>query len=139
MTCSKWISATIVVLTGAALGFACASEDREAMTPASGVAPRFTARETSDSIAHERCQHLEECGGFTVPSTKFKNFDDCKQTLRTDLDQKFGGDSCANGVGDRDLRDCLSEIGDEDCSGVSGVIDSVDRYLACRPGKLCLN
>lgn len=139
MTCSKWISAGIVALAGAALSVACANDGHEAMTPASGVAPRFTAREAADSIAHERCQRVEECGGLATTDSKYKSFDDCKQRFRADLNEKFGGDSCANGVGDRDLRECLSEIGDEDCSGVSGVLDGMDRYLACRPGKLCLD
>jgi hypothetical protein len=139
MTRSNWISAGLVAVVGAGVVVACAKDERETMTPASGVAPRFTARETADSIAHERCQRLEECGAFTAADAEYENFDDCKQKFRADYDQKFGGDSCANGVGDRELRECLSEISDEDCSGVSGVIDSMDRYLACRPGKLCLN
>jgi hypothetical protein len=137
MTSSNWILA-VVGAAGLTLTVSC-EKDNEAMTPASGVAPRFTARETADTIAHERCQRAQECGKIGNVESDFSTFEQCKLRFRNDLDEKFAGERCANGVGDRDLRECLGEISNEDCEGVSGVVDSVDRYLACRANKLCLD
>ena len=138
MISSKHLSTFTAVALGFALSMSCA-ENNHSMTPAAGVAARFSARETASTIAHDRCKHADDCGKIGKTDSEFKSVEDCRQKLNVDLDKKFGGQACENGVGDQDLRRCLLEIKNEDCSGVASLVDTVDRYFACRPGKLCLN
>lgn len=139
MFSSKQVS--VVIALGVAVGvtLSCAATQEESMTPAAGVAPRFTSWRAIESIADGRCKRTEKCEKLGKAGSAFKSYDDCRAQLRTDLQRKFANDACENGVGAGDLRACLREIEEEDCSGVAGVVDSIERYIACRPGKLCLN
>ncbi len=116
----------------------CGASEPRSMTPASGVEPRFTAREASESIAQERCQSADRCGHIGKAPAEYRNFQECMSAFRADLAKSFS-DDCSNGVADRALRECLAEIDNEDCSGLPGVVDRMDRYLACRASTLCLD
>lgn len=136
---SKKVASLITLALGLGVTLSCAETNQEAMTPAAGVAPRYTSQRAIESIADGRCKRTEKCGKLGKSGSAFQSYDDCRGRLRADLQRKFADDACENGVGGRDLGACLNEIEHEDCSGVAGVVDSIDRYIACRPGKLCLN
>lgn len=139
MSMSNQVSALIALAVGVGVSLSCAETNQEPMTPAAGVAPRYTSQRAIESIADGRCRRTEKCGKLGKSGSAFQSYDDCRVKLRTDLQRKFAADACENGVGARDLAACLNEIENENCTGVAGVVDSIDRYLACRPGKLCLN
>lgn len=127
-----------IALAAPGLFIGCA-ENEPAMTPASGVAPRYTAREAMQYLASDRCDYAQRCGAIgDGEDAAYATLDECKLALVAAMSERFAGE-CNHGVAYNDLRACRSEIRNEDCSGVSGLVDSLDRNLACRPGSLCLD
>ncbi len=125
-------------LSGLGLCISCTSNE-PVMTPASGVAPRYTARETVATLVGDRCAYAQRCGAIgDGDDATYATFDECRQAFTADLSKRFG-EECDNGVAYSDLQHCRDEVRNEDCGGVSGAIDSMDRYLACRPSELCLD
>ena len=58
----------------------------------------------------------------------------CMNVMRADGYDELG--VCRSGIDQKELQECLAEIGDEDCSGP---LDRLERMAACRSAKLCLD
>ena len=117
---------------------ACASSEPEVMTPASRVAPRTTPMAAVEQIAAARCDHEASCND--VGATKeFQTRDHCLQVMRADAADDLIDDDCPNGVGNKDLQECLGDIRNEDCGGVSVPFDKLEKMMSCRQDDLCLD
>jgi len=137
MTIKKIFGATAALGIGFVL--AACGRDEPAMSPAAGVEPRVSAVEAVDAITDARCNYEQKCGNIAA-SEEFQSRDHCLQVIRADMNQELGEDEdCRNGVSQRNLQECLSELASKDCGGLSGVIDSMDTYMSCGSNSLCMD
>ena len=132
------MSALALALGGGAVAFACASGEPEVLTPAAGVAPRVSAAEAVDSISRARCDRAFQCDEIGVENeTDFQSREQCTKSMAQDASQALS--VCVDGIAQRALLRCLTEIGNQDCSGVSRLLDDVEEFFVCRAGALCLD
>jgi hypothetical protein len=130
---------TTAVLTFAALiAAACGHDEPEPMTPASQMEPRLSPIQAVDAITNARCDHELKCGNIAA-AEDFQSRDHCLQVMRADANDELSDSDCRDGVAQRELQECLSEIANEDCGGVASVLDDVDTFISCRSGSLCLD
>jgi len=133
----KTVKTLALVLSIGTVFGACASSEKEVMTPASSVAPRTTPAAAAEQIAAARCDREARCNDVG-PSKEFQNREHCLQVMRKDASDKLADDDCPNGIANRDLQGCLSDIGSENCGGVSLPFAKLDSMMACRQSHLCL-
>ncbi len=138
MTKLRIFTTAICGVAGLGLLAACAENTEQPMTPASGVAPRWSAADAVSMIVAERCTTANRCGEIGGEDAAYASMAECKGGMNASFSQRYATD-CNNGVADRELKSCVKEIRNEDCGGLSGSIDAVDRYMSCSPSQLCLD
>lgn len=101
------------------------------MTPAS--------RTTSDNersifaITEQRCKREIRCENVG-PDKSYSSEDDCRTQLNKAGYNSLGLDNCPAGIDPSALQVCLSSIQAEECGKP---LDSIERMVDCRSGKLC--
>ena len=120
---------------GAAVA-ACGGDDRPPMTPASQVAMPVAPAQAVDEVANARCEHEQRCNNIGN-TREFQSRDHCMQSMRSDASEEYA--ECSQGIAQSDLQECLSEIANEDCGGVSSVFDNIGTFMNCRSGSMCLD
>ncbi len=140
MSIPKLVTTAAISLFGAAAALSCArAQTEQPMTPASSITARVTAKQTADTVVTERCNAAKRCGDIGAKG-KYSSFEHCRNVLQQKIYDSFGSNTdCKNGVPQADFDKCRQEIQTEKCGGFTGAIDSVDRYMHCRPGHLCLD
>jgi hypothetical protein len=121
----------------AALGAACASDEKEVMVPSSQMAPRTTPMDATERIAEARCKQEASCNAIG-PGAAFGSKELCMQAMRADAAEELAGTDCMDGVADRYLNACLAEVASSACSAASGSFDRLRSYRACRTASICL-
>jgi hypothetical protein len=135
----KTISTVALLLSIGTVFGACASSEHEVMTPAARVtAPAVSPMSAVDQIAAARCDREARCNDIGA-TKEFQNREHCLQVMRADAADDLGDDDCPNGIGQGDLQECLSDIGTEDCGGVSVPFDKLETVMSCRQDDLCLD
>ena len=106
------------------------SSKTEANVP--GPERRETASAT-ESIAESRCAREARCENIGE-NKKFSSSDDCLARVRADWKDDLNARECPAGINQPELRECLSEIRNEDCSSP---FDTLSRVAACTTGQIC--
>jgi hypothetical protein len=123
------ISASLLLAVCLA-GCSTQSEAEPPLTPASGTTP--AAERAIDAVAAARCDHEQRCDGIG-PNRVYVNSEHCMRVMLADSQRELG--VCRLGIDQADLRECLNEIHDGDCSGA---LASLERVAACRSAELCV-
>lgn len=128
---------TVMVSSPLGLALGCEKQAEPPLQPAAYVAPRLTAADAANSVARARCDYARRCGEIGETDSHFQSYEQCGNAMKSDVDRKFS--ECQNGVGSEELKKCLTEISNEDCGGITGVFDSIDRRMTCSASALCLD
>jgi hypothetical protein len=112
-----------------------ASTDNTNGENAAVYAPERRAETASatNSIAESRCAREERCENIGE-NKKFSSNDDCMARIRADWKDDLNARECPRGVNQPELRECLTEIRNEDCSSP---FDTLSRVAACTSGQIC--
>jgi hypothetical protein len=95
--------------------------------------PHAETASATDSIAESRCAREERCENIG-DNRKFSSTDDCMARVRADWKDDLNARECPAGVNQSELRECLTEIRNEDCSSP---FDTLSRVAACTSGQIC--
>lgn len=98
-----------------------------------GAQPRAETASATESIAESRCAREERCQNIG-DNRKFSSADDCIARVRADWKDDLNARECPAGVNQPELRECLTEIRNEDCSSP---FDTLSRVAACTSGQIC--
>ena len=112
---------------------AAASPSSNAETSVSTSKPRAQTASATESIAESRCAREERCDNIGE-NKKFSSNDDCLARVRADWKDDLNARECPGGVNQPELRECLTEIKNEDCSSP---FDTLSRVAACTSGQIC--
>lgn len=124
-------SALLLITTGCFFaGCERGTETEPALVPATRTSP--AAERAIGAIAAARCDHEQRCNRVG-PTAKYMSREHCMNVMLGDAYDKYS--QCRLGVNQKDLHECLTSIGDEDCNGT---IDKIERKVACRADDLCI-
>ena len=90
----------------------------------------------SESIAAARCDREVKCNRVGTHG-KYPSHSACVAELKRDIRSDLRNDTCADGVRDKELNDCLQAIRVEQCGNALDM-DAVIRIKACRVDNLCV-
>lgn len=134
---SAGIGAFGLVIAAVMLPTSCSSREKnESLTPASRVETPIAPQQAVQDVSAARCAHEQKCQNVG-PDREYQSEGHCLEVMRSDATSSLAG--CENGIAERDLRKCQSEIANQDCKGVSSAFDRLDTYMSCRTNALCLN
>jgi|SoiMethySBSTD1v2_1073268.scaffolds.fasta_scaffold30212_2 hypothetical protein len=115
------------------LGGCSKSGEREpAMTPAN--APNPEARAGGEQLASTLCDRAQRCheiGG----DAKYGSREHCMTVMRNEAAKKVN--KCLNGLDQNDLRDCVNDIANQACGGISETWEGIGRGISCNMDDLC--
>jgi hypothetical protein len=121
-------SVTLLAAVGSFLA-ACGKDQPAPLVPAAG-----TVREADDAaerVANARCDREQRCKDIGESKT-YSDRNHCMTVMKNEAMKDFS--DCRTGVDQKDLRQCLTEIGNEDCNGLfSGFAE----FKACGMDDLC--
>ena len=133
ITHKLFVSATFALLAAAChKDEAAPVANPSAKAEPSAIPERSTASAT-DSIAQSRCAREERCENIG-DNRKFSSTDDCLARVRADWKDDLNARGCPAGINQPELRECLTEIRNEDCSSP---FDTLSRVAACTSGQIC--
>lgn len=132
----KKVCAIIALAAVGAVAASCASETG-AEAPTNVQMRGTSVADASERIAVARCNFEQKCGNIGV-NEEYKDRNHCLQDVRQERRVALS-DDCEYGVSKSDLSDCLTEIGNQDCSGVGMAVDVLERSFECSSGELCLD
>jgi hypothetical protein len=122
-----------LLLSAAAVGCflgACGSDKQEPpMTPASYPSP--AAQQAGEQLARAACNREQRCGRIGATG-EYRGFEHCLNVKRVDTFKQVR--DCRSGVDQSDLKQCLTEIENQDCTGP---FDSLERSIQCGMDDLC--
>jgi hypothetical protein len=111
------------------LVWSCQHEQPEPLVPAAGTIQAID--EAVDRIAMAQCDYEQRCQHIG-PEMRYSNRDHCMNVMhseaRKDLNQ------CRAGVDQADLRECLTQIANQDCGGA---FRNLEEYKECHMDDLC--
>lgn len=111
------------------LALSCQRNEPEPLVPAAGTV-RAVERATED-ISTARCDHEQRCKRIGSDMA-YSDREHCLNVMRSEAQQNLN--QCHAGLDQDDLRECLTQIANEDCSGVFAGLAA---YKACRLDDLC--
>lgn len=121
-------SVTLLAAVGSLLG-ACGKDQPAPLVPASGIVSE--AEDAAESVANARCDREQRCKTIGESKT-YADRDHCMTVMKNEAMKDFS--DCRKGVDQEDLRQCLTEIANQDCDGpFSGLAES----KACGMDDLC--
>ncbi|HEV8246317.1 MAG TPA: DUF6184 family natural product biosynthesis lipoprotein [Polyangiaceae bacterium] len=101
------------------------------MTPASRTTP--AADVAAERIATARCDREQRCNQIGA-GAKYSSRQHCMNVMGPKAADDVG--DCRLGVDQKDLRECLDVISNEDCNAPLG---ELDRVIQCQADNLCLS
>lgn len=107
----------------------CQRSEPEPLVPAAGTIRAVEA--AVDEVSTARCDYEQRCN-HVGPEMRYSDREHCMGVMRSDAQQKLN--QCRAGVDRDDLRECLTEITNEDCSGP---FRQLERYKECNLDDLC--
>jgi hypothetical protein len=111
------------------LVFGCQHHAAEPLVPAAG-----TVREVDqavDDVSIARCDYEQRCSHIG-PDMRYASRDHCMNVMRSQARGDFN--QCHAGVDQKDLRECLTQIANEDCTGA---LRQFEEYKECHMDDLC--
>jgi hypothetical protein len=115
-----------IALASALVG--CARKELRAR----GGGPSPRSYEMLESIPEVRCDRADACGEIG-PGRRFADARACVESLRSGR-RELGIDTCASGVDEDRMRDCVEALRHRDCHRIFEPIAEVG---ACRPSNVC--
>jgi hypothetical protein len=123
---------TVYVTTQLILGalvFSCQHEKAEPLVPSSGTV-RGIDKAVVD-LATARCDYQQRCNHIG-PESRYADRDHCLKVMRSEARSDLN--HCHAGVDQNDLRECLTQIANEDCGGT---FSRLEEYKDCHLDDLC--
>lgn len=121
------IIAPIVV---ASFIWSCQRNEPEPLTPAAGTVPAIDSAVLSLSTA--RCDYQQRCNRIG-PESRYSDRDHCVNVMRAEARRELN--TCRAGIDQDDLRECLTQIANEECGG--GMFSRLEEYKDCHLDDLC--
>lgn len=114
------------------LGFlvlSCQRNEPQPLVPASGTV--HTVAQAVDDISSARCDYEQRCNHIGS-QMRYASRQHCMNVMRSEAEQNLN--QCQGGLDHDDVRECLTQIENHDCSGTfSGLAE----YKECRLDNLC--
>jgi hypothetical protein len=101
--------------------------------PAATPAARATGASAADRLAMSRCDRELRCDNIGE-GRKYASVAQCHDHVRADWKDDLDSRRCENGIDDRQLSECLSEIRGEDCNNA---FDTLSRLTECSRAQIC--
>jgi hypothetical protein len=86
-----------------------------------------------DEIAQARCDREMRCENVG-PDKAHASRDACMQKMKQERIQGLSVEDCKGGVDRKELAECVSDIGKEECSAA---LDTPTRIPSCRANEIC--
>lgn len=107
----------------------CQHHESEPLVPAAGTVRQVES--SVDQLAKARCDYAERCKQIGA-SMRYSSREHCMNVMRADARRDLN--QCHEGVDEKDFRECLTQIANEDCSGA---FRGMDEYKECHLDDLC--
>jgi len=107
----------------------CQRKEPEPLVPAARTVGAI--EQAIDDVSVARCDYEERCNHVGV-DMRYADRKHCMNVMRYDAQQDL--DQCRSGVDQDDLRECVTEIANEDCAGP---FRRLGEYKACHMDDLC--
>lgn len=107
----------------------CQRNEPEPLVPAAG-----TIREVNravEDISTARCDYEQRCKRIGS-EMRYSDRQHCMSVIRSEVEQNLN--QCHAGLDQADVRECLTQIANEDCSGAFA---GLSEYKECRLDDLC--
>lgn len=114
---------------GGALAFGAWVSAEPAATPAA----RAVGASAADRLAISRCDRELRCDHIGE-GKRYASVPDCQTRVRADWKDDLDSRQCENGIDSQELRECLSEIREEDCNNA---FDTLSRLTQCSRAQIC--
>lgn len=113
------------------LALSCQRNEPEPLVPAAGTLRAID--QAIDDVSTARCDHEERCNRIG-PEMRYSDREHCTNIMRSEAREDFN--QCRAGVDQDDLRECLTQITNEDCNGA---LRRLEEYKECRLDDLCMD
>lgn len=111
------------------LVFSCQHHAAEPLVPASGTV-RAVDQAVAD-VSTARCDYEQRCNHIG-PEMRYSSREHCMNAMSSEVRGDFN--QCHAGVDQNDLRECLTQIANEDCKGL---FHQLEQYKECHMDDLC--
>ena len=125
----RLLSNVTLLAVGALLMGACEKDKPAPLVPAAGTVAAVD--NATNEVADARCDREQRCNEIGE-SKKYSTREHCLTVMRKEATDDFS--DCKKGVDQEDLRECLTEIANQDCSGL---FSGFDEYVSCGMDDLC--
>ena len=111
------------------LGAACSKDKPEPLVPAAGTVQRV--EKATEDMANVRCDHEQRCNEIGE-GKKYSDRNHCLGVMRKEAGESLN--SCHKGIDENDLRQCMTELQNQDCDGL---FEGIGEMKACGMDDLC--
>ena len=101
--------------------------------PAATPAARAAGASAADRLAMSRCERELRCDHIG-DGKRYASVPECHDSVRADWKDDLDSRRCENGIDNRELDECLSEIRGEDCDNA---FDTLSRMTQCSRAQIC--
>ena len=101
--------------------------------PAATPAARAAGASAADRLAMSRCDRELRCDNIG-DGRKYASSADCHERVRADWKDDLDSRRCQDGIDERELGECLSEIREENCDNA---FDTLSRLTQCSRAQIC--
>jgi hypothetical protein len=108
---------------------ACEKDSPPPMTPAAGTTQAVD--KAVNDLANARCDREQRCNHIGQNAT-YSDRNHCMSVMGGEAREDL--DDCTRGIDQEDMRECLTEIQNQDCSNV---FDTFDKYMSCSMDDMC--
>jgi hypothetical protein len=109
----------------------CQHKEPEPLVPASGTMQAID--QAVGEVSTARCDHEQRCNHVGA-EMRYSDRDHCMNVMHSEARRDF--EQCRAGVDQKDLRECLTEIANEDCNSA---VQRLEAYKECHVDDLCLD
>jgi hypothetical protein len=110
------------------LVLSCQRNEPEPLVPAAGTVRAVD--QAVDELTTARCDYEQRCQGIG-PEARYSDREHCMNVVRSEARRDL---TCHRGVDQDDLRECLTQIANEDCNGP---FQRLEQYKDCHLDDLC--
>jgi hypothetical protein len=122
-------STVTLLAVGTLLSVACEKDQPAPLVPAAGTVQAVD--NATMEVANARCDREQRCNEIGE-SKKYSTREHCLTVMKKEATDDFS--DCRTGVDQEDLRECLTEIANQDCSGL---FSGFDEFVSCGMDDLC--
>jgi hypothetical protein len=113
------------------LVFSCQHKEPEPLVPAAGTIR--AVEHAIGEVSTARCDREQRCNHIGA-DMRYKDRGHCMSVMRSGSRRDF--EQCHAGVDQDDLRECLTQIANEDCNGA---LERLEEYKECHLDDLCVD